>query len=143
MNHSSDLVESARDTNDRTEATTRKVIALMGVLNTPLMPLLPLARVVAGINPNVVGAWIGELPFRLRNGVVWLTRDSVRDESTGGCIDSTGQVTNTFFAHAGIILLFPASDVRTDVTRLLRVHLLEAPRCWRRPQSSRWHRMSL
>lgn len=44
------------------------VIALMGMLNTPLMPLLPLLRTRLNMNPVVVGSWIG------------------------GSIDSTGQV---------------------------------------------------
>ena len=44
------------------------VIALMGMLSTPLMPLLPLLRTEMNVNPVVVGSWIG------------------------GSVDSTGQV---------------------------------------------------
>ena len=44
------------------------VIALMGLLNTPLMPLLPLLHTKGNMNPVVVGSWIG------------------------GAVDSTGQV---------------------------------------------------
>lgn len=44
------------------------VIALMGMLNTPLMPLLPLIRTRLNVNPVIVGSWIG------------------------GSVDSTGQV---------------------------------------------------
>lgn len=58
----------AEKINSKTDQSCRSIIALMGILNTPLMPLLPLARVVGGMNPKVVGAWIG------------------------GCVDSTGQV---------------------------------------------------
>jgi uncharacterized membrane protein YadS len=47
----------------------RLIIALMGVLNSPLMPVMPLFHTQLGINPAVIGAWIG------------------------GSIDSTGQVT--------------------------------------------------
>jgi len=47
----------------------RLIIALMGVLNAPLMPIMPLFNTQLGINPAVIGAWIG------------------------GSIDSTGQVT--------------------------------------------------
>lgn len=46
----------------------KAIIAIMGVLNAPLMPLMPLAKTVFDANPAVVGAWIG------------------------GAIDSTGQV---------------------------------------------------
>lgn len=49
-------------------ATVDAIIALMGLLNTPLMPVMPLASTLGGLNPRVVGAWIG------------------------GSIDSTGQV---------------------------------------------------
>jgi uncharacterized membrane protein YadS len=49
--------------NKKTDASCRSIIALMGILNTPLMPLMPLARVVGGMNPKVVGAWIGKLKF--------------------------------------------------------------------------------
>lgn len=44
------------------------VIALMGMLNTPLMPLLPLLSTRLNMNPVIVGSWIG------------------------GSVDSTGQV---------------------------------------------------
>ena len=44
------------------------IVALMGLLNTPLMPLLPIANKFGSLNEAVTGAWIG------------------------GCIDSTGQV---------------------------------------------------
>jgi uncharacterized membrane protein YadS len=44
------------------------VIALMGMLNTPLMPLLPLLHTRLNMNPVIVGSWIG------------------------GSVDSTGQV---------------------------------------------------
>lgn len=44
------------------------VIALMGMLNTPLMPILPLLRTRMNMNPVIIGSWIG------------------------GSIDSTGQV---------------------------------------------------
>jgi uncharacterized membrane protein YadS len=47
----------------------KTMIAIMGVLNAPLMPLMPLAFTVFKLNPTVIGAWIG------------------------GSIDSTGQVT--------------------------------------------------
>jgi uncharacterized membrane protein YadS len=47
----------------------KTIIALMGLLNAPLMPLLPMAFNVFNLNPTVTGAWIG------------------------GSIDSTGQVT--------------------------------------------------
>lgn len=47
----------------------RLIIALMGVLNAPLMPIMPLFNTQLGLNAAVVGAWIG------------------------GSIDSTGQVT--------------------------------------------------
>jgi uncharacterized membrane protein YadS len=46
----------------------KAIIAIMGVFNAPLMPLMPLAKTVFNANPAVVGAWIG------------------------GSIDSTGQV---------------------------------------------------
>jgi len=46
----------------------KAIIAIMGVFNAPLMPLMPLAKTVFSANPAVVGAWIG------------------------GSIDSTGQV---------------------------------------------------
>lgn len=44
------------------------IVALMGLLNTPLMTLLPMAYTHGGLNEATTGAWIG------------------------GCIDSTGQV---------------------------------------------------
>jgi uncharacterized membrane protein YadS len=44
------------------------IVALMGLLNTPLMTLLPIANTAGSLNAGVTGAWIG------------------------GCIDSTGQV---------------------------------------------------
>jgi uncharacterized membrane protein YadS len=44
------------------------IIALMGMLNTPLMPLMPLLRTRLNMNPVIVGSWIG------------------------GSVDSTGQV---------------------------------------------------
>lgn len=47
----------------------RTIIALMGLFNAPLMPLMPLLKTLAHVKPAVVGAWIG------------------------GSIDSTGQVT--------------------------------------------------
>lgn len=50
------------------DATCKAIIAIMGVFNAPLMPLMPLAKTVFNANPAVVGAWIG------------------------GSIDSTGQV---------------------------------------------------
>ncbi|CAM9482010.1 unnamed protein product, partial [Ectocarpus fasciculatus] len=53
---------------EKTKDTTQTIIALMSMLNTPLMPLLPLLYTQYNVNPSVVGAWIG------------------------GSIDSTGQV---------------------------------------------------
>jgi hypothetical protein len=47
----------------------KTIIAIMGVFNSPLMPLMPLVKTLGHVNPIVVGAWIG------------------------GSIDSTGQVT--------------------------------------------------
>lgn len=47
---------------------TQTIIAIMGLLNTPLLPLMALVHTSLGINPIVVGSWIG------------------------GSIDSTGQV---------------------------------------------------
>jgi uncharacterized membrane protein YadS len=47
----------------------RTIIAIMGIFNAPLMPIMPLFKTLIGLNPIVVGAWIG------------------------GSIDSTGQVT--------------------------------------------------
>ena len=37
----------------------RSVIALMGLLNTPLMPLLPLLYNAGHVHPYIVGGWIG------------------------------------------------------------------------------------
>jgi len=51
------------------DETCKTIIALMGLFNAPLMPLMPLGKTAFGLNPAVVGAWIG------------------------GSIDSTGQVT--------------------------------------------------
>ena len=51
------------------DETAKTIIAIMGVLNAPLMPLLPLGKTAFHMNPSVIGAWIG------------------------GSIDSTGQVT--------------------------------------------------
>ena len=50
------------------DQTCKAIIAIMGVFNAPLMPLMPLAKTVFDANAAVVGAWIG------------------------GSIDSTGQV---------------------------------------------------
>jgi uncharacterized membrane protein YadS len=51
------------------DAVAKTMIAIMGVFNAPLMPIMPLWKTAIHVNPVVVGSWIG------------------------GSIDSTGQVT--------------------------------------------------
>jgi uncharacterized membrane protein YadS len=51
------------------DAVAKAIIAIMGIFNAPLMPIMPLWKTAFHMNPNVVGSWIG------------------------GSIDSTGQVT--------------------------------------------------
>lgn len=63
------LSSSLHDDPKYVDETCKTIIALMGLFNAPLMPLMPLAKTAFGVNPAVVGAWIG------------------------GSIDSTGQVT--------------------------------------------------
>lgn len=53
---------------DFNDKVSKAIIAIMGVFNAPLMPIMPLLKTLGHINPAVVGAWIG------------------------GSIDSTGQV---------------------------------------------------
>ncbi len=62
------------------DAVARTMIAIMGVFNAPLMPIMPLFKTLLGMNPTVVGAWIG------------------------GCIDSTGQVTASAQMGGDIVL---------------------------------------
>lgn len=62
------LSSSIHEKNYKDE-TARTIIAIMGVFNSPLMPLMPLLKTIGHINPVVIGGWIG------------------------GSIDSTGQVT--------------------------------------------------
>ena len=63
------------------------IIALMGLLNTPIMPLLPMVRDLLHVNPVVVGAWIG------------------------GSIDSTGQVIASA-SLGGDAVLEPATVIK-------------------------------
>lgn len=58
----------------------KTIIALMGLFNAPLMPLMPLLKTLAHVNPVVVGAWIG------------------------GSIDSTGQVTASAQMGGDVVL---------------------------------------
>lgn len=63
------------------------IIALMGLLNTPIMPLMPMVRDMLNVNPVVVGAWIG------------------------GSIDSTGQVIASA-SLGGDAVLEPATVIK-------------------------------
>ena len=58
----------------------KTIIAIMGVFNAPLMPIMPLFKTLLGMNPTVVGSWIG------------------------GSIDSTGQVTASAQMGGDIVL---------------------------------------
>jgi uncharacterized membrane protein YadS len=63
------------------------IIALMGLLNTPIMPLMPMVHEMLNVNPVVVGAWIG------------------------GSIDSTGQVIASA-SLGGDAVLEPATVIK-------------------------------
>lgn len=45
------------------ENTVDTIVALMGLFNTPLMPVLPLLNILGGMSPIVIGSWIGQCYF--------------------------------------------------------------------------------